>query len=306
MDWFQTLIKEICDELEITMNIVSKGWIIILEKGNKISFITGQKFDLNGHSLGLIMDDKYAMYEVLSDKKVPIIEYKILFRPNNNKDYAIGSNDYHIVEKYFQDHNQDIVIKANRGLSGVDVYHVTDSDKLSFYLDKTFQKNSSLSLCPFYHIKAEYRLIVFHNECLLMYGKRKALVIGDGKHSIRELLEKFNPIFFKDKLESHSYDQILENGEKYEYSWKFNLAEGAMPFSIEDKSVKKKLLDILEQLTKTINLGFCSVDIIETVDHEFLIMELNSSVSLQKYSKCTENGREITKNIYKNAIEALF
>lgn len=306
MNWERTLIKEICEELGITMSIISKGWITVLEKDGKTRFITGHKFDLNGHALGFIMDDKYAMYEVLSKKNIPTIEYKILFRPTNKSDYAKGSNSYEIVENYFEEYGQNIVIKANTGLSGIDVYHITDKNEISFYLDKVFKNYSSLSICPFYKIRAEYRLIVLDNECLLMYGKKKASVVGNGKATIRELLEDFNAMYFQERLSSEIYDRVLELEEVYEYSWKFNLAEGAVPFSIEEEYVRNKLLDVLKQLTSEIDLKFCSVDIIETFNHDFFIMELNSGVCLQKYSQYIENGKEITKTIYKKAIQILF
>lgn len=306
MDSFQKIINDSCKELGINMKVVSKGWVILLEKDKKIRFIVGQKFDLNGHGVGLIMDDKYAMFEVLKEKNIPTIEYQILYRPTIQKEYAKNCNHYEIAEKYFEEHDNNIVIKPNCGLSGHDVYHVTEKGKIKFYLDKVFQNNEALSLCPFYEIKAEYRLIVLDNECLLMYGKRKALVYGDGKKTIRELLQEFNPYYFRNNLFDSFYDCVLPVGEKYEYSWKFNLAEGAIPFSVVDKDLQKQLLNVLQKITSQIYLGFCSVDIVETFSHEFLIMELNSGVSLQKYSAFFGNGEKTLKEIYKKAIQILF
>lgn len=306
MNSFQKIVIDCCKELGINIKIVSKGWVILLEKENQIRFVVGQKFDLNGHGIGLVMDDKYAMFEVLKEKNIPTIQYQILYRPTIQKEYAKNCNHYEMAEKYFKEHNNDMVIKANCGLSGHDVYHVTEKEKIKFYLDKVFQNNEALSLCPFYKIKAEYRLIVLDNECLLMYGKRKALVCGDGKKTIRELLQEFNPYYFRNNLFDSFYDRVLSIGEEYEYSWKFNLAEGAIPFSVTDKHLQEQLLEVLKKLTNQIHLGFCSVDIVETFSNEFLIMELNSGVSLHKYSAFFENGEEIAKEIYKKAIQNLF
>lgn len=306
MDSFQRIIKDISDELGINMSIVSKGWIVLLEKDNNIKFIVGQKFDLNNHGIGLIMDDKYALFEVLSGKGIPTIQHQILYRPTVQNDYAKNCNHYEIAEKYFEEHNNDIVIKPNCGLSGHDVYHVTEKDKLKLYLDKVFQNNEALSLCPFYDIKTEYRLIVLENECLLLFGKRKPAVIGDGKRTIRELLQEFNPYYFKNKLSDSFYDTILSLNEEYEYSWKFNLAEGAIPFEVTDSDLQKQLLEVLNKITSLFYLGFCSVDIIETHTHDFLIMEINSGVTLKKYSNFFENSEKILKEIYKKAIQNLF
>lgn len=306
MSSFQKIIQDISEELNINMKVVSKGWVIILEKNGNTRFIIGQKFDLNSHAIGLIMDDKYAMFEVLSENNIPTIQYQILYRPDIQKEYARNANHYEIAEQYFIDHGESIVIKPNFGLSGRDVYHVTKKEDIIVYLDKVFQNNETLSLCPFYNIRAEYRLIILDNECLLIYGKKKPVVYGDGKRTIRELLQEFNPYYFDNNLSDSFYNKVLKPSEKYEYSWKFNLAEGAVPFSIQDAELKEQLLNILNDITSKFYLGFCSLDIIETTDHEFYIMELNSGVSLNKYSYFFENSEKTLKEIYKKAIQNLF
>lgn len=306
MSSFQKIIQDISEELNIKMKVVSKGWVIILEKNGTTRFIIGQKFDLNSHAIGLIMDDKYAMFEVLSENNIPTIQYQILYRPDIQKEYARNANHYELAEQYFIDHGESIVIKPNFGLSGRDVYHITKKEDIIVYLDKVFQNNETLSLCPFYNIRAEYRLIILDNECLLIYGKKKPVVYGDGKRTIRELLQEFNPYYFNNNLSDSFYNKVLKPSEKYEYSWKFNLAEGAVPFSIQDAELKEQLLNILNDITSKFYLGFCSLDIIETIDHAFYIMELNSGVSLNKYSYFFENSEKTLKEIYKKAIQNLF
>ena len=73
MNDMQSLIKDIADEKNIKFNLISKDWIIILEKDNKIRSIAGYKFDLNNHASGLICDDKYALYDALKLLNIPII-----------------------------------------------------------------------------------------------------------------------------------------------------------------------------------------------------------------------------------------
>lgn len=306
MNDFHKLIKEICNEEKIKYSILSKEWVIMLEKDNKTKFISGYKFDLNKHGLGTIIDDKYAMFEVLSKKNIPTIEHKIIFKKDNKNEYAIDSNNYDIVYKYFKENNNDIVIKANDSTCGNEVYHITDINDILDCLNKLFIKNFSISICPFYNIKTEYRLIVLNNKCVLMYGKKRPIVNGDGKSTIRELLLKFNPYYFKDKLDNEKYSKILNTDEKYEYNWQFNLSKGSIPFQINDKNLENKLLNLLEEITSKINLGFCSVDIIETTDNELLIMELNSGVMMKNYCNLIKNGYDIAKEIYKEAIIEMF
>lgn len=85
MKEFHELIKEICAENKIKCSILSKDWVVMLEKANQTRFISGYKFDLNRHGIGNVFDDKFATYEVLKNKNIPIIEHKIVFATSNKQ-----------------------------------------------------------------------------------------------------------------------------------------------------------------------------------------------------------------------------
>ena len=303
---FHNLIAEICKEEKITCHFLSKDWVVLLEKDHKIRFITGYKFDLNGHAFGSIMDDKYAMYEVLVTKNIPVISHSILFRPSNTYAYAKGSNDYLEAQLFFKQNNQNIVIKANNGTCGGEVYHIVQIKDISSCLDRLFVTNFSVSLCPFYHIRNEYRCVVLRDRKVLMYVKRRPVVYGDGVSTIRDLLLEFNPSYFRTRLQSEEYTRVLPLGEKYEYSWQFNLSKGAIPFPVSDKAVCSKLNFLIDRIISELKPGFCSIDIIETFDGEMFVIEFNSGVMMKNYLTFVENGRKIVKDIYKSAIKEMF
>lgn len=303
---FHKLIKEICEEENIKCSILSKDWIIMLEKEHKIRFISGYKFDLNNHGFGNVIDDKYATFEVLKEKKVPIIEHNILFNQNNKNDYAKESNNYAFVENFFKEHQQSIVLKANDSTCGNEVYHLTNINEISKCLNRLFAKSFSISVCPFYDIKAEYRLIMLKDKCVAMYGKKRPIVVGDGKKTIRELLLGFNYHYFKDKLSEEEYNKILNKNEIYEYGWQFNLSKGAIPFEVSNLDLKNRLLNIALKVSSLFSLGFCSIDIVETQNNELLVMELNSGVMMENYMQIVPEGFKVAKEIYKEAINEMF
>ena len=76
----QKLLKEICESKNIKVNFVSKDWVMVLQKDNKVKYIIGYKFPLNNHVVGQICDDKYALYDVLKKLNIPVAEYHILFK----------------------------------------------------------------------------------------------------------------------------------------------------------------------------------------------------------------------------------
>lgn len=277
----------------------------MLEKNGKKRFISGYKFDLNSHGIGLIADDKYALYDVLKVKKIPVIEHKIVYNKTNNSDYAIGCNTYEYVKDYFTQNNNHIVIKPNNGTCGRNVFNVTDINEIDTILDKLFKTNYSISICPFYEIKNEYRVIMLNGEKKLLYAKYLPIVIGNGKKTIRQLLLEFNPIYFKDKLKDSKYDKILNDKEKFEYNWKFNLSQGSIAKMVENKSLEEKLIQIAKDVCNNINLRFGSIDIVETINGKLLVLEANSGVMIDNYIKLNPNEYNLVKEIYKEAVESL-
>ena len=55
------IIQEVCEENNIKCTFLSQDWVVILEKDGNTRFISGYKFDLNLHCIGLLADDKSAL-----------------------------------------------------------------------------------------------------------------------------------------------------------------------------------------------------------------------------------------------------
>ena len=303
---FKEIIQEICEEEKIKYKFLSKDWVIMLEKNSKTRFICGYKFDLNLHGMGMVADDKYALYEVLKSKNIPVVEYNIVYDENNHFDYAKGCNTTEYVKEYFIKNNNHIIIKPNNGTCGNNVFNITNINEIDSILKKMFASNFSISMCPFYKIKHEYRVIMLNGENQLLYAKHLPIVIGDGNKTIRELLLEFNYDYFKDKLEDSKYDKVLDNKEIFQYNWKFNLSQGAIAKKVEDNLLEEKLIKLAKQVSDEINLKFGSIDIIETIDNELLVIEVNSGVMLENYIIQHPDECEIAKDIYKKAIKELF
>lgn len=290
---YQKILYEICHERNIKITTVSNNWVNILEKDGKRQYVVGSIFDnINPVATSKILDDKYALYDVLTHFNIPIIKHHLLYKDYDKKE----------VENLFNKYHSDVVIKANQGYGGKDVFHITSKKELFSQMDKLFTKNYSISLCPYYDILKEYRLIVLDKEILLMYYKIKPEVIGDGQKTINELLKEFNPSYFHDIDVS---DKVLASGEKYSYNWQFNLSSGANSCLDIEPSKKVILKNMMEEILKILPVRFCSIDIIET-DGDFKVLEINSSVSVSKFMLQHVDGYEIAKNIYAKVIDLLF
>ncbi len=296
MNTFIEIIDNICKELNIKVTHLSENWTTVLEKNNKIHYITEYHFDLNNHGIGNIMDDKGLFYDLLKYKNIPIIEQKVIF-----KDYLKDD-----VLNYFHSNNDEIIIKANISGAGKEVFKIDNQYDLFLIIDKLFLKHYSISLCPYYDIKNEYRVIVLNNAIKLLYGKIKPYVMGDGINTVQELAFQYDD-YYKNHPNIITNPMYIPNiNEKVEINFKFNLSSGGKTFLDIEKNLKDEITSLALSVSKNLNIIFASIDIINTKNDELLVMEANSGVTLNKFIKQNINGYDIAYNIYKDAIKLMF
>lgn len=260
------MLYSICQEEGINLQFLSRNYLRRLEKDGKVRFIFGRKFDLDTHARGEIMDDKYALYCALKYAKIPIIEHAIIYPPSVQQSFAQGCNSLAYAHKYWRAHDRDIVVKANHGMGGTQVFRVREESELVPALTEVFQSDFSASLCPFYRVLHEYRLILLDGELRLGYMKTLP---------------------------------------KEEGAWKFNLKQGSISEKIPEAKLPG-LLELARQAAKAIGLRFGSIDLIETENAELMVMEINSGVMIGKYLSQHPEEYETVRAIYRDAIRKMF
>lgn len=305
----QRIIKQIALENDLSYEVLSYDLVIKLTKGNKIRYINGYKFGLNSHSLGLILDDKYATYELLNSLGISVCKHHILFRPTNHNSYAKNYNSFDYCYDLFLKYNKNVILKVNNGTCGDGVYHITTKKELKKIYNYLLKYNFSISLCPYYDIKNEYRVILLNNEIKIMYGKINPVVIGNGKDKLIDLLKDFNINYFgyKTNLKKNiNYNKVLKKDEKFIYDFKYNLSKGSIITEDIDKETKSIISKMAKDVSKKINLGFGSIDIIKTNDDKYYVLEINSGVMIENYIKLTSDGFKKAKKVYEEAVLEMF
>lgn len=296
------IINEICTEDNIKMQTMSYGYITELEKNGIKKRMVGNSLEINSANSYKIASDKYATYEMLISYDIPTIKHYMLFNPETRSDFY--DNEIEKAKKIFEGNNRKVILKSNDSSEGRYVFKIEDSVVLeNTILDLFKEKKDTLSICPFYNIDYEYRAVYLDGEILFMYQKEKPFVVGDGKRALKTLIEKAE---IQDVYENLDLNYIPKENERIEVSWKHNLSRGALPVSIEDKGLEKELEELAIKAAKTIGISFATVDIVHTKEDGLLVMEINSSVCMDKFSEKYENGYEIAKNVFKKAISKMF
>lgn len=188
---FKNMISEICIDEKIEYREFSNGWIIELKKGNSINYITGMRFPLNSYSVATILNDKYATYTILKNNNVPIIEHKILFNPKTRKGYISDFASIKDIKQYFKKQsNGTVIVKANEGSGGKEVYKCRSFKEICCTINKIFKTKDSVSICPFYNIAYEHRLIYLNGQCKLAFIKKNR--VGSWKHNLAQGAEVYD------------------------------------------------------------------------------------------------------------------
>lgn len=264
LSYFSTL-YDICQEENITLELLSNNWVVRLEKNGQVHYIVGYKFDLNPYAAGKIADDKVATYAVLSQANIPVVEHTIIYEFHNQEAYAIGHNSLGYAKHYLDSHNSHIVVKPTYGTGGAKNYQVKNPRQLVTALSEIFYSHPTACLSPFYKILHEYRVILL------------------------------------DGAERLSYMKTLPD----QRAWKFNLQQGAIAEPIP-AHLRESIVALAKRAVREIGLRFCSIDIIETANHELLVLEINSGVMTNTYIQQYPEEYDKVKNIYRDAVKLMF
>lgn len=306
--FFHKIIRELCSEMNIKMEKLSYDWVVQLSKDGKVRHITRNHLDLNPQATGEIADDKYATYEVLKSQNVPVIEHMMVFNPSRRNKYISDEGVWSTVLSKFSKCGS-LVVKPNNGFEGLGVELCHTLKETEAAIQNLFKTQGSVSICPYYDIKTEYRTFYLNGEILLIYGKTKPFVIGDGKLSLRELIEKLNlpdKKIVQDNLSMMDMDYIPKDNEKINISWKHNLSGGATPTILEKGTLYNKIESLAMQAGKAMNIHFATIDIIQTMEDELYVLEVNSGVCATIFTELVEDGYERIKDIYRKALQTLF
>ena len=269
---FKRIIDDVCKEKNISYRYLSYDWIRVLEKDGKRRHIVGCSFDINKAFSKNMASDKYAMYEMLRDNQISVLEHHMIFNPKTR--YELYKDSY--IEEALNkiDELGRIIIKANCSDSGKDVYLCKTKEKARKIIEMLFfeRNKDTLSWQPFYNIKSEYRCVYLNGEIILVYKKERP---------------------FK-----------IVNGEKVYTSWKFNLSQGATSrFVDESEKYYSQILDLAIKAAKTIGITFATVDIAVIDEDELRVVEINSNVCLGLFATTVPGAYDVVKEVYGKAMD---
>ncbi|WP_148296905.1 ATP-grasp domain-containing protein [Halalkalibacter akibai] len=163
---------------QVSFKEISPDYLYRVQRGNDSFIMHDVEVGLNNSSSMKLAQSKSGTYSVLHHAGVPAVEHHFLL--NNQSRFAKG-NAYDLAAKFFQKHNEKVVLKQDNGSQGVNVFKIETSEDLKAQLSHLFSLQLNACLSPFYTSTYEYRMIVLKGEVKLLLAKER---LNSWKHNL--------------------------------------------------------------------------------------------------------------------------
>lgn len=315
------MLQKIAPQIGATV-IMEPEWQIVGQitfKSGRHSYFHYNTLDLNPMGGSEIARDKdYANFFMKSMGYPTVPSSKTFF--SDQWCQVIGSPKRNIDAAYRHARKISfpVIVKPNSGSQGIGVSLV--HNKREFYRAVRFVfKQDRIVLVQKPVHGTDYRLVVLDNKMISAYERIPLNVVGNGKSTIRQLLnikqKQFiassrdtqiktdDPrIVIKLKHQELSFWSVPAKGVKIYLLDNANLSTGGDSVDVTEK-VHPLFKKLAVNLTRDMGLHLCGVDLmiegnISQKPSTYWILEINSSPGLDRYAKIGKVQEQIVENLY--------
>ena len=284
---FVDAVRKYCAAHGVGIDIRSQGWLIIMQHGAKRHLAFGYDLGLNSAVAHRIANDKAATSEVLQASGIPCIPHTLFLSPKMNE-YVPPQRSWEAMLALLRKNPDGVVVKPNEGTSGDSVFKVSSEPDLELAVHNIFSSSLGLAISPYVEIENEVRVVLLDHHPLVVYGKNRPAVTGDGKRSLLELALAATPTERRSTvlsgmlgdLDRAALDAIVPAGQRRVLNWRHNLDSGAEPELLQQGKVRDACVGIAVQAAKAIGIRFGSIDTVQ-VGGTLKILEINSGVMME-------------------------
>lgn len=302
---FLETIKKYCLARGIAVEVRSGGWLVIMTRDNARRLAIGYDIGLNSAVAHQVANDKSACAEVLASAGVPAIPHTLFLGTKLSK-HIPGSDSLDAMRLLLDRHPHGLVVKPNEGTSGELVFRVTTRAQLETAVARILASHPSLAISPYVEIKDEVRVVLLDARALIVYGKTRPMVIGDGVHSLRALAqatatdEQLKTI--TEDFDAAALDAIPPVGQRLLLNWRHNLDAGAEPVLITDAVTREACVALAIKAAQAVGVRFASIDVVQA-DGAWKILEVNSGVKMEALGR---RHPALVEAAYGTALDAVF
>ena len=259
-------IHQAAQKLDIDVKWHSDQWVCELNKDGRTEYIIGYTLPLNNAASTQIASDKTATSVMLLNKGVDVVPHALL-RPSGRPISELLTTTLEMV-------SLPMVLKPQMESGGIDVFRATTIEELQAALKILSRRYRAIALSPYLQVEHEYRTIMLDGDVKLAFEKVRAAVMVP------------------------SVDRSLE--------WRHNLRLGAHPEILANSNTYDLLRLQASKAMKALGLRFAAVDSIKTAESSVIVLEVNSAVSLERFSSHSSDCANRASDIYMEALKKTF
>ncbi|MBI1384074.1 MAG: RimK-like protein [Rhizobiales bacterium] len=295
----------------LELEVFSLGWIATLSRGGRRQVVFGYDLGLNSSSVLKLCDDKAATAEVLARSGVAHVPHRLFVHPEIFPFVHVPGNWRGLLEA-FEAFDRNVVVKDNNGTGGREVLLARDPATYERAVTKLFERARAVAVSPFMDLGREVRVMLLDGEPLLAYGKERPVVVGDGRASNRQLIERRiaegELALSEDAWSAISCElgAVPAAGEVVAIQWRHNLGMGARArlYDLEGPEIAETI-DLARRAQAAAGARFCSVDIAAAPDGE-RVMEINAGIMLENVVSWHPEGETLADRIYHAALDRIW
>ena len=274
----------------ITVDVRSDGWLIVMQKGDRRHLVFGYDVGLNSAVARGVANDKAATAEILAQSGIACVPHALFPNPGLRPRMA-PEGSWDAMLGLLARHPEGIVVKPNEGSSGRSVFLVSCRPQLELAVQEIFTAHTSLAIAPYLAIEDEVRVVVLDAAALVVYGKNRPAVVGDGQRTLLELAIATTPAaqrsivlpgLLRGRTKSE-LDMIVPIGQRRALNWRHNLDAGARPVLLAQGDARDACVSLAVQAAAAIGLRFGSVDVVRA-GARWQILEINAGVMMEQLS----------------------
>jgi D-alanine-D-alanine ligase-like ATP-grasp enzyme len=329
LPYLTNLVKKLAPKIGARV-VVEPEWGIaaqIIYKNGVVRSLRMYSLDLNHIASADIARDKdYAKY-FMKERGYPVADGQTILKDDwakvleSDRTISYGIN-------YAKKLGYPVIVKPNSKSQGSGVCLAKNESELKSALLEVF-KGDRVAIIERYMPGKDYRVVVLDGEIISGYERVALSIVGDGKSSIKGLLERkqkdyilnkrdtkinFEDRRMKIKLKNYGYTlaTILLKGQKVYLLDNANLSTGGDSTDVT-KSISKGFYKIATQLTVDMGLRIAGVDIMVTEGDitmdpkkcKYYIIEINAAPGLDHYVTTGNVQKKIVEAMYLKVLKAL-
>ncbi len=303
-----------CAEFGLAFADLDDGTGLLFRVGSNaktIHFGAGRTswYPQNSATASMLASDKYFANRVLQHAGVPTLGGDYFFLHERHRGHRPAGHEREHALEYLQRLGGTAFAKPLLGSRGDFALAINGEDSLLRYLDEVSKYYDSVLLQPLASGR-EYRIFLLDGAMVFSARKYPPVVLGDGLHSIRDLLVLHNeglrsrglsPVAIEGDA---ALDAVLANGQRWEIPGRMNLsAGGTMALEAPHSSLASTMA---EKAARALGLRVAAVDLFTDLGGDpgaMSVIEVNSNPSIRLLE---ESGRsDLILKIWRHTFSAM-